>query len=106
MEAKLNQQFIKTHRSFIVNKNRIEHFAEGKVQLGPKTIPISKGNKANRARGSRANRGSNRAVSSRAVAAGNPGSPAKVVEISPKAMTAILARMPQSRMPSAAVSAT
>lgn len=46
IEVKLNHQFIKTHRSFIVNKNRIEQFAEGKVHLGPKTIPISKGNKA------------------------------------------------------------
>jgi DNA-binding LytR/AlgR family response regulator len=46
IEGKLNKQFVKTHRSFIVNKNRIENLSDGKIHLGPKIIPISKAHKA------------------------------------------------------------
>lgn len=46
IESKLNRSFIKTHRSFVVNKNRIENLSEGKIQLGPRFIPISKAHKA------------------------------------------------------------
>ncbi len=46
IEGKLNRQFVKTHRSFIVNKNRIENLTDGKIHLGPKIIPISKAHKA------------------------------------------------------------
>lgn len=42
MEARLNHQFIRTHRSFIVNKHKIENLYDGKILLGPVQIPVSK----------------------------------------------------------------
>jgi len=45
IEGKLNRHFIKTHRSFVVNKNRIENLSEGKIHLGPRIIPVSKAHK-------------------------------------------------------------
>ncbi|MFM7838168.1 MAG: LytR/AlgR family response regulator transcription factor [Chitinophagaceae bacterium] len=45
IEAKLNKQFIKTHRSFIVNKSHIENLTDGKIHLQQKVIPLSKTHK-------------------------------------------------------------
>lgn len=42
IEARLNHQFVRTHRSYIVNKKRIENLFDGKIHLGPKVIPVSK----------------------------------------------------------------
>lgn len=38
----LPEQFIKTHRSFIVNSHKIDHIGKNEIQLGKYTIPLVK----------------------------------------------------------------
>ena len=48
MEAKLDgDKFIRIHRSYIVNLERIESFQEGYVKIGDNQLPVSRGSKDN-----------------------------------------------------------
>ena len=48
MESKLdNSKFIRIHRSYIVNLERIESFQEGYVKVGENQLPVSRGSKDN-----------------------------------------------------------
>ncbi len=48
MESKLDpNQFIRIHRSYIINLHRIESFQEGYVKIGENQLPISRGSKEN-----------------------------------------------------------
>jgi DNA-binding LytR/AlgR family response regulator len=41
LEKLLPSHFVRTHRSFIVNKNRVEKIEKHQVQLGEYTVPVS-----------------------------------------------------------------
>ncbi len=46
IEAKLNtQQFVRVHRSFMVNINKLDSVAEGHLEINRKVIPLSKTHK-------------------------------------------------------------
>ena len=48
MEAKLDpNQFIRIHRSYIINLHRIESFQEGYVKIDENQLPVSRGSKEN-----------------------------------------------------------
>jgi DNA-binding LytR/AlgR family response regulator len=48
MEAKLDSnQFIRIHRSYIINLHRIESFQEGYVKIEDNQLPVSRGSKEN-----------------------------------------------------------
>jgi DNA-binding LytR/AlgR family response regulator len=47
MEKNLPETFLRIHRSFIVNRSRINSFAMDHVMIGEKELPISRSYKKN-----------------------------------------------------------